>query len=117
MIQPLYNVDYDPEEGAKRLARIPFRYETHNWAFSRNQRRYDLAERLHEIQVPMLVTVGRHDWITPLKTSEEIAANLPNSELVIFENSGHSPQLEEKEHFLDVVRSFLARHVPVPTRG
>jgi len=113
MIQPLYNVYYDPAEGEKRLAQIPFRYETHNWAFSRNQPHFDLTGRLHEITVPALVTVGRHDWITPLGASEEIAAKLPRSELMVFENSGHSPQLEERERYLNVVRDFLARHVTV----
>lgn len=109
MIQPLYTVGYDPAEGEKRLAAIPFRYETHNWAFSRNQPTYDLTARLPEIRVPTLVTVGRHDWITPLEASEEIAASIPDSELVVFEHSGHSPQLEENERYLAVVRDFLAR--------
>lgn len=112
MIQPLYNVIYNPEESAKRLAAIPFRYETHNWAFSRNQPEYDLTARLPEIQVPVLVTVGRHDWITPLEASEELAAGLPNRELVVFEHSGHSPQTEERELFLSTVRGFLSRNLP-----
>lgn len=109
MIQPLYNVRRDPEEEARRLAGIPFRYQTHNWAFSRNQPNYDLTSRLPEIKVPVLVTVGRHDWITPLEASQELHRLLPNSELVVFEHSGHSPQLEEQEHFLQVVRDFLRR--------
>ncbi|HEU4743277.1 MAG TPA: alpha/beta fold hydrolase [Meiothermus sp.] len=109
MIQPLYNVRRDPEEEARRLAAIPFRYQTHNWAFSRNQPNYDLTTRLPEIKVPVLVTVGRHDWITPLEASEELHRLLPNSELVVFEHSGHSPQLEEQERFLQVVRDFLRR--------
>ena len=111
MIQPLYTVERDPEKEAAQLERIPFRYQTHNWAFSRNQPGYDLVSRLPEIKVPVLVTVGRHDWITPLEASEELAAGLPNSELVIFEHSGHSPQSEEKELYLKTVRSFLARHL------
>lgn len=111
MIQPLYNVTRDPAAEAERLAGIPFRYETHNWAFSRNQPTFDLTERLRSVQVPVLVTVGRHDWITPLEASEELHAVLPNSELVVFEHSGHSPQLEETERYLAVVRDFLARHV------
>lgn len=115
MIQPLYTVERDPAAEAERLARIPFRYETHNWAFSRNQPAYDLTGRLHEIGVPVLVTVGREDWITPLEASEELAAGLPRSELVVFEHSGHSPHLEEQERYLGVVRDFLARHVPVAT--
>ncbi|WP_412030424.1 alpha/beta fold hydrolase [Deinococcus yunweiensis] len=115
MIQPLYTVERDPAAEAERLARIPFRYETHNWAFSRNQPDYDLTGRLNEIQVPVLVTVGREDWITPLEASEELAAGLPNNEFVIFEHSGHSPHMEEQERYLSVVRDFLARHVPAPT--
>lgn len=110
-IQPLYTVERDPAAEAERLARIPFRYETHNWAFSRNQPEYDLVDRLKEIQVPVLVTVGRHDWITPLEASEELAAHLPNSELVVFEHSGHSPQLEEQALYLQTVRGFLSRHL------
>lgn len=111
MIQPLYNVTRDPEAEAARLAAIPFRFETHNWAFSRNQPTFDLTERLRSVQVPVLITVGRHDWITPLEASEELHAVLPKSELVVFEHSGHSPQLEETERYLAVVRDFLARHV------
>lgn len=111
MIQPLYNVDYDPQLGKKRLAQIPFRYGTHNWAFSRNQPTFDITAKLRSVTLPVLVTVGRHDWITPLEASEELVSVLPNSELVVFEKSGHSPQLEESERYLSVVRDFLARHV------
>lgn len=113
MIQPLYNVTYDPAKDAERLAQIPFRFETHNYAFSRNQANFDITETLREVQTPTLITVGRHDWITPLEASEELAEVLPNSELVVFENSGHSPQLEEAERYLNVVRDFLSRHVKV----
>jgi proline iminopeptidase len=63
------------------------------------------------VQTPTLVTVGRHDWITPLEASEELAEVLPNGELVVFEHSGHSPQLEETDRYLGVVRDFLTRHV------
>ncbi|MCL5677083.1 MAG: alpha/beta fold hydrolase [Firmicutes bacterium] len=112
MIQPLYNVVYDPEEGKKALAAIPFRYETHNWAFGRNQPGFDIVHRLKEIRVPTLVIVGRHDWITPLEASEEIAREIPGSRLVIFEHSGHSPQKEENARFLQLVRDFLQEMAP-----
>ena len=110
MIQPLYNVARDPEAEAARLEQIPFRYETHNWAFSRNQADFDITEKLRTVRTPTLVTVGRHDWITPLEASEELASVLPDSELIIFEHSGHSPQLEETDRYLAVVRDFLTRH-------
>ena len=108
-IEPLYWVGASKEDQEAHLAAIRFRHETHNYAFSINQPRFDLVSRLHEISVPALVLVGRHDWITPLEASEEIAANIPDSRLVIFERSGHSPQIEEREKFLGEVRTFLKR--------
>ena len=45
----------------------------------------------------MLITHGRHDWIIPVAAAEEMAGLFPDARLVIFENSGHSPQIEEVE--------------------
>jgi proline-specific peptidase len=109
-IAPLYDAHHDPSKAAERIASATFRVDTHNQAFSGNLPGYDLTGRLHEIRVPTLVIVGRHDWITPVAASEEIAAGIPGAELVIFEHSGHSPQLEENEKFVATVRDFLARH-------
>ena len=109
-IAPLYNANYDPERTAQWIKGITFRAETHNLAFSQNIPNFDLTARLSEIAVPTLVIVGRHDWITPLEASQELAAGIPNAELVVFENSGHSPQQEEHERFVQVVRDFLERH-------
>jgi proline iminopeptidase len=109
-IAPLYDAHYDPEATAARGRAATFRAATHNAAFGTAVPAYDLRARLHEIRVPTLIVVGRHDWITPVEASEEMAAGIPGAELVVFENSGHSPQLEENERFIEVVRDFLARH-------
>jgi proline iminopeptidase len=109
-IAPLYDANTSREKAAARVASAIFRAETHNQAFAGNLPNFDLTARLHEIRVPTLIVVGRHDWITPVASSEEIAAGIPNSELVIFENSGHSPQLEENEKFIATVHDFLTRH-------
>ncbi|GGE27325.1 hydrolase [Pullulanibacillus camelliae] len=109
-IQPLYTVEYDEEAVKKRLDSIFYRFETHNFAFSVNKPRYDVQPQLPAIKVPTLVTVGRHDWITPVLCSEIIAEHIPNSKLVIFEQSGHSPHLEENEDYLKLVRNFLQKN-------
>lgn len=111
-IQPLYAVNFDPARAEEHLSRIRFRHETHNWAFSRNQPNFDLVARLTEIRVPTLVICGRHDWITPLEASEEIAREIPGARLVVFDHSGHGPQTEEPERFHQVVRDFLREVVP-----
>lgn len=109
-LAPLYDAKTDPAKAAERVASVVARAETHNQAFSRNLPNYDLTGRLHEIRVPVLIVVGRHDWITPVAASEEIAAGIPHAELVIFEHSGHSPQLEENAKFVATVRDFLTRN-------
>lgn len=109
-IAPLYNVNHDQEATAARIANTKFNYLSNNFAFSQNLPNYDLRPRLNEIKIPVLITVGRHDWITPVEASEELHALLPNSELAIFENSGHSPQIEEYDAWFKTVRDFLKRH-------
>lgn len=74
--------------------------------------RYDLRERLSEIDAPVLVVVGRHDWITSVRQAEELTAGLRRAELVVFEESGHYPFIEEQERFLAVVGAWLAAHLP-----
>lgn len=107
-ILPLYDHDLDWDKVRQRVAGTPYRYRTHNFAFAVNQPNYDIKGRLPEITAPTLVTVGRHDWITPVACSETIASLIPGAKLVVFEKSGHSPQLEEAEEFQRVVREFLA---------
>ncbi|MEV4801507.1 alpha/beta hydrolase [Nonomuraea sp. NPDC049421] len=108
-ILPLYDHDYDPAKVEQRVAATPYHYETHNYAFAYNQPNYDIKHLLPGITAPTLITVGRHDWITPPECSETIARLIPGSELRIFEKSGHSPQVEEAELWEATVRDFLAR--------
>jgi proline iminopeptidase len=106
-ILPLYDHVYDPAKVTERVEATPYRYETHNYAFSVNMPNYDIKSQLHRITCPTLVTVGRDDWITPVASSEVIASLIPDARLVVFEKSGHSPQIEEAQRWRQVVRDFL----------
>ncbi|KUJ18489.1 alpha/beta hydrolase fold protein [Mollisia scopiformis] len=81
---------------------------TQNAAFSQEMPKFDVRSRLKDIKVPTLVIVGRHDLITPVSDSEEISNGIPNSQLAIFENSGHTPGNDEPEAFRERVRQFLS---------
>jgi proline iminopeptidase len=70
---------------------------------------YDVTERLGEIQVPTLILAGRYDWICPPSQAQIMHQNIPNSELVIFADSGHLPYVEEPDHFFKTVRDWLLR--------
>jgi proline iminopeptidase len=115
-ILPLYDFHYDPAAVEEKVAATPYRYQAHNYAFSRNLLHYDVKPLLPNVRVPTLVTVGRTDWITPVSCSEVIAELVPDAQLVVFEKSGHSPQIEEAEAWTGVVRSFLHKVCP-PARG
>jgi len=68
-----------------------------------------LREKLANINVPVLILCGRYDWITPVSQSKILNKKINNSELVIFENSGHWVYIEEEELFLNTVNKWLAR--------
>ena len=70
---------------------------------------YDVREQLANITVPVLIICGRHDWITPVSQSLLMHDKLPNSELVIFENSAHWVYIEEEALFLKTVDEWLER--------
>lgn len=109
---PLYDVDYDPVAAAASVEAGYYRHEAHNWCFQHNAVGYDLKPALPSLRCPTLVTVGRADWVTPVASAETIASLIPNAELVVFENSGHSPQVEEAELFQQTMRDFIAEALP-----
>jgi proline iminopeptidase len=111
-ILPLYDHVYDPAAVERKVAATPYRYQAHNHAFSVNMPAYDITAQLPSIAVPVLVTVGRSDWITPVECSERITELVPDARLVVFERSGHSPQVEEAEAWTAAVRDFLHEVAP-----
>ena len=74
-----------------------------------NLKGWHRIERLGEIRVPTLITVGRHDEITP-SCAETMHAGIPDSRLIVFEESSHLAHVEEEARFLEVVRDFLDRN-------
>ena len=73
-----------------------------------NLRDWDRRDRLGEIVVPTLVTVGAYDEL-PLPLAETIQRGILGAELRIFEHSSHVAHLEEAAAFMAVVADFHAR--------
>jgi L-proline amide hydrolase len=67
---------------------------------------WDVRPRLHELDLPALVIRGRYDLSTE-SVSQTLVRALPNAREVVFEESSHTPVLEETDRYLDVVGSFL----------
>jgi proline-specific peptidase len=71
-----------------------------------NLKDWDRTERLGEIVVPTLITVGRYDEVTPA-CAETMHQRLPHAQMRVFEHSAHTAHLEETEAYLRVVATFL----------
>jgi proline-specific peptidase len=71
-----------------------------------NLKAWDRTDRLGEISVPTLVTVGRYDELTP-SCAETLHRGIPNSRIVIFEQSAHLAHLEEPDKYRQVVADFM----------
>ena len=67
---------------------------------------WDITDRLHEISTPALLISGRYDEATP-HIVEQIHSRIPGAQWQLFEESSHSPHLEEPEAFLAAVEAFL----------
>ncbi|MBI2755386.1 MAG: proline iminopeptidase-family hydrolase, partial [Chloroflexi bacterium] len=69
---------------------------------------WDITDRLSEIRVSTLLTVGRHDEMWPSHMAD-MQAGIPGSELAIFEQSSHMAFVEERDAYIATVRDFLHR--------
>jgi proline iminopeptidase len=74
-----------------------------------------VEDRLGSVVHPVLVLAGRHDRTCAPEAAEAMAAGLPDSELVILEDSGHMTYVVETEAYLSAVRDFLARRAATPS--
>jgi pimeloyl-ACP methyl ester carboxylesterase len=69
--------------------------------------RSDLTETIRRLAVPLLVLAGEHDAIAPPDVEAALAALHPNGRLVLIQNSGHVPPLENPEAFNAALDGFL----------
>jgi pimeloyl-ACP methyl ester carboxylesterase len=69
----------------------------------------NLHKWLHQIDVPTLLVWGDTDRMFPVRLGEEYQRLIPNSELVVFPNCGHLPQVEKADDFVDTVCGFIER--------
>jgi non-heme chloroperoxidase len=63
---------------------------------------------LKQSACPVLCIHGAHDALVPVALSEEICASVPTGQLLVYEDCGHSPFLEDAERFNADVDAFLS---------
>lgn len=68
---------------------------------------YEILEELEQVDVPTLIVWGRNDRVVPAKDALGYAEHLRNSSTVIFDRTGHCPQLERPLRFNRLLEAFL----------
>ena len=66
--------------------------------------------KLETLKVPTLLITGAADLVTPPSIMRMIARHIPDNEIVIVAESGHSPYWEQPEYFNRTVIDFIRRH-------
>jgi proline iminopeptidase len=109
LIEPLYFSTFDADLAERVMGKTVISVEAAD-AGDAIIEDWDLTPRLGEISAPTLILVGRDDFICPPSQAKIMHEGIPNSELVVFENSGHFAHVEEPEAFFDAVRGWLRRY-------
>jgi pimeloyl-ACP methyl ester carboxylesterase len=62
---------------------------------------------LSNTQLPVLIVHGRQDAVLPLKQSEQAHQRTNNSSLLILEECGHTPQLEQPQAIATALKNLV----------
>jgi len=68
---------------------------------------FNLIPRLRELDTPALIVAGADDIVCPLATAERLHLALRHSRLLVIEQAGHFPWLEQPDRFFSGIKSFL----------
>lgn len=77
-------------------------------------KRDNLADALPSVQMPALLVWGMQDRVTPIEIACEFRDRLPRASLVLVDNCGHAPMLEQPEAFAAAVERFLTDLAEAP---
>ncbi|WP_026694237.1 proline iminopeptidase-family hydrolase [Peribacillus kribbensis] len=71
-----------------------------------NLKEFNCVEDLHKIHVPSLFMCGRYDEAVP-ETTLHYSRQIQGAEFHVFEESSHTPYLEQTDEYLKVVGEFI----------
>lgn len=69
--------------------------------------RFNVSERLSEIQVPTLVTWGDKDTVIPFAAIVNIFTSIPGCALEVWHGVGHSGPIEIPDRFIKLLTGFI----------
>jgi proline iminopeptidase len=70
---------------------------------------FDYRKQLKDLKMPVLIVTGRFDRVAVPWMAIKFKDYCPQAQFVIFEHSGHNPQVEEPEKEFKIINDFLAK--------
>lgn len=107
VLYPHYFYKQIPYEFDRGFYTVYFDSLAKKLALADDRQELDVMDKLGSIKAPVLVVAGRHDLVTTVKQSYELAQSLPQSRFVVLEHSGHFPIFEENYLFTEWTRQFM----------
>ena len=68
---------------------------------------FDFRKQLKDLKMPILIVSGRYDRVAVPAQMIKYKKFCPQAKYVVFEKSGHNPQVEEPEKEFPIIRAFL----------
>lgn len=69
--------------------------------------RFDIMDRIQDISLPTLITVGSEDIMTPVKYADYLQEKILNSRKVVFDGATHALNVEQPKKVIPVIEEFL----------
>lgn len=70
---------------------------------------WDISEKLPEIKIPTLITVGEYDEVTPT-VAEQIHHGIGGSEIEIMKGCSHLSMWEDRDAYNNLLLNFIKKH-------
>ncbi|MEV6310886.1 alpha/beta fold hydrolase [Streptomyces sp. NPDC051840] len=114
MLAP-YNVTEQPEVAERVLGMMRATNPEGAAAALRGRaERPDYRDTLAAVKAPVLIVVGADDPYTPVSDAEDMRLLVPHATLVVIDQAGHLPGVEQPGPFNAVLLDFLRTRVAAP---
>jgi proline iminopeptidase len=70
---------------------------------------FDYRQKLKDLKMPVLIVAGRYDRVAVPWMQVKYREYCPQAQFVMFEHSGHNPQVEEPEKEMPLIAEFLKK--------
>jgi proline iminopeptidase len=70
---------------------------------------FDFRKQLKDLKMPILIIGGRYDRVAVPWMMIKYKEYCPQAKFVMFEESGHNPQVEQPAEEFTLIRAFLSK--------